>query len=259
MDPTRFRQRLKNDECMIGLAINYPAAGIIETIGRIWDFLWLDGQHGQISQDQMLSLVRTADMVGVDSLVRVPGRETGIVGPYADMIPSALMIPMINTPEDAAAAVDAAKFPPLGSRSFGGRRPIDMMDRHYYRGKEPVLVAQIETPQALENIRAIAQTDGIELLMLGPDDLKTNLGLAINSPLLETPALLDALKKVAEAAHDTGKLAACIAPTPEMTQHALGLGYRLFIGGADFLFLRDGSELRAKMMRQTLGLDNSSS
>ena len=257
MDPTQFRQRLENDECMIGLAINYPAAGIIETIGHMWDFLWLDGQHGQISQEQMLSLVRTTDMVGIDSLVRVPGRETGIVGPYADMMPSALMIPMINTPADAAAAVDAVRFPPLGSRSFGGRRPIDMMDRHYYRDKEPVLVAQIETPEALKKVRAIAQTDGIDMLMLGPDDFKTNLGLAINSPLLETPVLLDALKTVAEAAREAGKRAACITPTAEMAQHALELGYRLFIGGADFLFLRGGSEHCVKMLRQTLGIDNS--
>ena len=255
MDPTRIRQRLKNDECMIGLAINYPAEGIIETIGRMWDFLWLDGQHGQIAQDQMLSLVRTADMINVDSLVRVPGREPGIIGPYADMTPSALMIPMINTPEDAIAAVDAARFPPLGSRSFGGRRPIDMMDRYYYRGKEPVLVAQIETPTALKNIDAIAQTDGIDVLMLGPDDFKTNLGLAINSPLLETPVLLDALKKVVDVARNAGKQAACITPTPEMAQHALELGYRIFIGGADFLFLRDGSQDRASMLRQTLGIN----
>ena len=88
----------------------------------MWDFLWLVGQHGQISQDQMLSLVRTADLICVDSLVRIPGREFGVVGPYTDMAPSALMIPMINTVEQAQAAVAAASFPPRGSPSSGGRR-----------------------------------------------------------------------------------------------------------------------------------------
>jgi len=257
MDPTRFKQRLNNNECIIGLAVSYAAPGIIETVGRMWDFLWLDGQHGQISQDQMLHMVRTADMIGVDSLVRVPGHEAGIVGPYADMAPSALMIPMINTADDAAAAVDAAKFPPLGSRSYGGRRPIDMADRNYYRTKEPLLVAQIETPQALENIHSIAHTDGIDALMLGPDDFKTNLGLAINSPMLETPVLLDALKAVVDAAREAGKKAACIAPTAELAKHTLELGYRIFIGGGDFLFLREGSEKRMQMLREVLGIDGS--
>ena len=71
MEPTRFKQRLQNNERLIGLAINYPAPGIIETVGHMWDFLWLDGQHGQISYDSMISLVRTADMVGVDTLPKI--------------------------------------------------------------------------------------------------------------------------------------------------------------------------------------------
>ncbi len=248
----KMKQRLKNNERLIGMCINYPAAGIIETVGSMWDFLWLDGQHGQISQDQMLSLVRTADLVGVDSLVRVPGREFGIVGPYADMAPSALMIPMINTAEDAAAVVDAMRFPPLGSRSFGGRRAIDTLSRQYYKEKEPVLIAQIETPEALENIQAIANTDGIDVLMLGPDDFKITLGLPVDSPLLETPEISHALKKVAEVAVNAGKHAACIAPTPELLKYTLELGYSLFIGGGDVAFLREGATQRTEMMRQFL-------
>ena len=121
------------------------------------------------------------------------------------------------------------------------------------------MVAQIETLHLLQNIRAIAQTDGIDMLMLGPDDFRINLGLAINSPLLETPVLLEAQKTVVKTAREAGKLAACITPTPEMAQLALELGCSLFIGGADLLFLRDGSEHLAKMLRQTLGLDNSNS
>ncbi len=256
MEPTRFKQRLKNEERLIGFAINYPAAGIIETIGRMWDFLWLDGQHGQISYDSMISLVRTADLVGVDTLLRVPGHENGIVGPYADMMPTALMIPMINTTEDAAAAVDVTKFPPLGTRSFGGRRPIDMTDRSYYRDKEPLVVAQIETPEAVKNVHAIAQTEGIDVLMLGPDDFKIHLGISINSPIFETPVLLNALQAVAVAARDAGKAAICITPTPELTSYAAGLGYQLFIGGGDSRLLYDSSHDRKTMLRQTLGLDS---
>ena len=253
MEPTRLRQRLESGSPLIGLAISYPAAGILETIGPLWDFFWIDGQHGQISQDAMLSLVRTADMLGVDTVVRVPGREAGVVGPYADMVPSALMIPMINTPGDAAAAVDAVRFPPLGCRSFGGRRPVDMMGRTFYRDKEPVVVAQIETARAVGNARAIAETEGIDVLMLGPDDLKIDMGMAISSPILETPALLDALKVVAEAASEAGKAAACITPTPEMAEHALALGYRLFIAGSDAHLLREGAARRAESLAAVLG------
>ncbi len=256
MDPARLRQRLKNGEPMIGLSVNYPAAGILETIGRMWDFVWLDGQHGQISQDAMLSMVRTADLVGIDSVVRVPGSEGGIVGPYADMMPSALMIPMVDTPADAAAVVQATRFPPLGSRSFGGRRPIDIWTREYFHDKEPVVVAQIETPAAMENVDAIAATEGIDVLMLGPDDFKTRLGLPIDAPLLETPALADALRRVAEAALGAGKAAACIAPTAETIRYAMSLGYRLLVGTSDVGLLREGSRLRADLLRKAIVSEN---
>ena len=144
---------------MKGFAINYPAPGIIENIGSDWDFLWLDGQHGQIFPEQMLSMIRAAELLQVDTLLRVPGHEPGVVGPYADMLPTALMIPMINTAAEARQIVRATRFAPQGSRSFGGRRPVDRAGREYYRTTEPVLVAQIETAEGLSNVDSIAQTD----------------------------------------------------------------------------------------------------
>jgi len=256
MDPTRFRERLQNHDKMIGLSINYPAPGIIENVSREWDFLWLDGQHGQIYQDQMLSMVRTADLMGVDSLLRVPGHESDTIGLYADMLPSALMIPMVNTGADAKRIVMAARFAPLGSRSFGGRRPIDRLNRYYHQDKEPVLVAQIETPEALANVDAIAQTEGIEVLMFGLDDFKLSLGLDINSTVPETPELLKAQKKIARAAREAGKSFCCITPNPKMAQLADELGCQLYIGASDSGFLSQGSVQCAKMLKQSLDLKN---
>ena len=100
--------------------------------------------------------------MGVDTLLRVPGREFGVVGPFADMAPSAILIPMVNTPDDAAEVVRALRFPPRGNRSFGSRRAVDLYSRDYYLESEPLLVAQLETPQAVENAHAIAETDGID-------------------------------------------------------------------------------------------------
>ena len=257
MDPTEFTQRLQNDEIMIGFSVNYPTPGILENIGSMWDFLWLDGQHGQLSYDSMLSLVRTADLMGTDTLARVPSPEQGIIGLYADIMPTGLMVPMVNTAEAAAAIVNAAKFPPLGTRSFGGRRPIDLKDRTYYRNKEPIIVAQIETPEAVKNALAIAKTDGIDVLMLGPDDIRVHLGLSIDAPMLETPVLLEALETVVTAARTAGKSAACITPTREMVNHAMGLGYRLFIGGSDAQILNRRSFELMTMMKETIKAEQS--
>ncbi len=150
---------------------------LIETIGPMWDFLWIDGQHGPFSYDSALTAVRTTDLVGTDSLLRVPGQEHSLLGLYADMLPSAMMVPVVNTPEQAKAVVDATRFPPLGNRSYGGRRPIDFLGRDYYMGEGLVLVLQIETPEAVENAAAIAALEGVDALFLGADDLKIQLGV----------------------------------------------------------------------------------
>ena len=143
----------------------------------MWDFLWIDGQHGPFSYDSALTAVRTTDLVGTDSLLRVPGQEHSLLGLYADMLPSAMMVPVVNTPEQAKAVVDATRFPPLGNRSYGGRRPIDFLGRDYYMGEGLVLVLQIETPEAVENAAAIAALEGVDALFLGADDLKIQLGV----------------------------------------------------------------------------------
>ena len=181
MEPTRFRKRLQDGEVLVGLSNNYPSAALIETVGALWDFIWIDGQHGQFSYDNALTAVRTADLVGVDTILRVPGQEAGVLGLYADMLPSARMVPMVNSAQQAAAVVDATRFPPLGNRSFGGRRPIDVLDREYYLGYEPILVVQIETPEAVDRADEIAATDGVDALLLGADDLKIQMGISVNA------------------------------------------------------------------------------
>ena len=253
MTPKHLRQRLQNGEQLIGFALTYPASGILETIGRDWDFVWIDAQHGQLSYNEAMQHVRTADFMGIDTLLRVPGREFGVVGPFADMAPSAIMMPMVNTPADAMEAVRALRFPPRGNRSFGGRRAVDLYTRDYYLENEPLLVAQLETPQAVENAHAIAETDGIDGLMFGPDDFKVGLGINISSTLMETPVLKEALKKTAEAAKAAGKFAVAITPTPEMVEYGKELGLGMFIAGADSHFLRATSKSQSEMLRSHVG------
>ncbi len=252
MDPTRLRKALEDGDVLLGLLNNYPSAAIIESIGALWDFVWIDGQHGQFSYDSALAAVRMADLAGVDSVLRVPGHEDGVIGLYADMFPSALMVPMVNNAEDAAAVVSASRFPPLGNRSYGGRRPIDVVDRNYYQNHEPLLVVQIETPQAVDNAADIAATEGVDVVFLGTDDLKIQMGLPVNTPTLESKPILDALAHVAKVAKDAGKAAGCVAPHPDLFKRSVELGYQLVMGGSDRAFLCDASREQVQTLRKTL-------
>ena len=252
MESTCLRKRLADGEVLLGLNSNYPSAALIETIGSMWDFIWIDGQHGQFSYDSALTAVRTTDLVGTDSLLRVSGQEHSLLGLYADMLPSALMVPVVDTPEQAKAVVDATMFPPLGNRSYGGRRPIDHHGRDYYLGDGPVLILQIETPQAVENAAAIANIEGIDGLFLGTDDLKIRSGLSPNASTLETEAIAQAMAKVGRAAKDAGKVAGCPADTPDLVKHLVELGYQIIAAGSDKGFLQEACREKIEQIREVI-------
>jgi 2-keto-3-deoxy-L-rhamnonate aldolase RhmA len=237
---------------LLGVANGYPCPAIVEAFGRGWDFVWIDGQHGQYSHDVAIHAVRAGNAVGVDTVLRVPTHDPGILGMYMDMLPAGLMAPMVNTAEQASAIVDAIRFAPLGNRSFGGRRPIDCLGREYYKGPSSLLVVQIETPQAVENAERIIAVEGVDALFLGPDDLKLQLGIPVDTPVLESAPLEDAMRRVGQAARAANKFAGGIAGGEETLTEAIGMGYQLLVVGGDVPFIRTASRERLEASRRIL-------
>jgi 4-hydroxy-2-oxoheptanedioate aldolase len=231
-------EKLQARQLVFGLSNMYPAAAMIEGMCRGWDFVWIDGQHGQISYDAQAATIRAAAVIGVATLVRVPGHEPGIIGPVLDLAPDAIMIPMVNNAVEAAHIAAATHFAPCGNRSYGGRRVIDLYGREYYRQHQPLVVAQIETIEAVENAAHIAATEGIDVLFFGPDDMKVQFDLPINSAIAESAPLRDAMQKTARAARDAGKFAGCVAPNAATVKICADMGYHLLVGGGDAGFLR---------------------
>ncbi len=237
----RLPALLKEGRPLLGLYHAFSAEGVLELIGPGWDFIWIDGQHGQFSIDSAMRAVRTASFLGLETVLRVPSHDAGLLGQYADTAASALMIPQVDTPQAAAAVVEALRFPPQGKRSFGGRRPVDLHGRDYYLSCEPAVVAQIESREGLENAGRIAETDGVDALFFGADDLKLSLGLPVNTPLHESEVLVNARREVADAARAAGKSCGLPVADPGELREALELGYRLISCGGDVGFLRTGS------------------
>ncbi|MFW6060857.1 MAG: HpcH/HpaI aldolase family protein, partial [Phycisphaeraceae bacterium] len=234
---------------LLGLCNTYPAAGIIEGMCAGWDFVWIDGQHGQIDYQAAAHALRAAHVADVDTMLRTPGQEPGMLGQFADLAPSALMIPMVNTPAQAQQIVTALRFAPQGQRSYGGRRVIDLYGRDYYRQQELAIVAQIETEQAAQNAEAIIATDGIDLLFFGPDDMKLSLGLPIDTVPTENQRLSEAMRRTASAAKAAGKFACCVAADAATAQLAMEMGFQLMVGGADIAFLRTAAAGKLEELR----------
>ena len=246
--------KLKNNEVVLGLMLHYPAAGIIECMSAGWDWLWIDGQHGQIDYSNMLQCVRAADLRGIPAIPRVSGHEYGAIGLIMDMRTAGIMVPMVDSPQQAERLVEAVRFPPLGERSYGGRRVIDAEGRGYYEkaNDETLLVLQIETLKAVENAEAIAATAGVDALFFGADDMKVRMGIPINTPISESEELAAAMKTTIKSAQNAGKVAGCVAPDASSIARAKSLGYQLIAGGGDVAFLRTASAEKLKELRNAV-------
>jgi len=201
-------------DVQLGVGLKFPAPGIVEEIHSYWDWLFIDAQHGQLAYDALLNIVRTADLMRIPSLVRVRDHSIGSIGPVLDMDCTGIIVPMVNTAEEARQVVDRAKFPPVGSRSLATRRIFNAPGQEPRTGTEDsLLILQIETEEAASNVEAIAQTPGIDGIFLGPTDLRMSLGLSRDTPFTD-PILAERLTRTVEAAQAAGIIASCWGSTP---------------------------------------------
>ena len=247
-----FSEKLST-ESQLGLGIFYPASGIIERIGPDWDWIWIDGQHGELGYRDILEAVRACDLIRRPSLVRVPGHEAGAIGKALDTAADAVMVPMVEDADQAERIVKAAKFPPQGSRSYGARRLVDLFGRSYaHADKElPLLVCQIENEQGLKNVASIAAVDGVDALFFGADDMSLARQLPMDEP--RTKGYFDeALQSIAQAAKDNGKIAGGVFANEQSLSQAVELGYTLIGAAADAAFLAAGSKEAAGKLGQCL-------
>ncbi len=249
-----LKEKFEKGEPALGFALMYPSPSSMECTAAGWDWVWVDAQHGQMDYATILYTIQIAELLGLSTIVRPSGNELNMFGPILDACATGLMVPMVNSVEQAREVVKAFYFPPLGERSYGGRRVIDVHGREYYQeaNDNVLLVAQIETPEALQDAEQIAAVDGVDVIFFSPDDLKIRMDLPINSTPLTSDELGKAMQQVGQAARNAGKIAGCIGATAESLKMAVSEGYLLVVGGADAIFLRTASTAKIEELRAAL-------
>lgn len=190
--PNRFKERMAAGDIQIGLwsvlADGY-AAEILAGCG--YDWLLLDAEHGPNDLRSVLAqlqgIAAAGSLLGDQAnelsqpLVRLPNGDTALIKQYLEIGVQNLLIPMVNTPEQAAELVRAVRYPPHGVRGMGsglGRssRWGRLTDYVVAAGDSICLVVQIETAEAIENLEEIAAMDGVDGILFGPADLAADLG-----------------------------------------------------------------------------------
>lgn len=161
-----------------GMAINTIYTEILGAAG--YDFVILDNEHGPSMPGDTLPHLQLLAHMNVPTVVRVPWNDQVYIKRVLDAGADTIMVPMVETAEQAKAVVSACRYPPQGQRSFGPwrdaglERDIDAWWRA--ANKRLFVIVQIESAKAVENVEAIAAVDGVDALFIGPNDLSGTIG-----------------------------------------------------------------------------------
>ncbi len=214
-----------------GTAVNgwcaIPSTITAEIMGRQgFDLMTVDLQHGLIDYQMALTMVQVLQGLPAPVLARVPWNEPGIIMKCLDAGFAGLICPMINTAEDARNLVQAARYAPLGGRSFGPTRANMVHGAGYAKAANTsvLVLAMIETREAMQNLDAILAVDGIDGVYVGPSDLGLSLGY---EPTLDptAPEVLEAIATIGARARRAERLAGIHCGSPAMIHRAFGQGF----------------------------------
>ena len=193
-----LKQKLKNNELTIGswIMIGHPISVEVMALAG-FEWLVIDIEHTSIDLETTQSLITTIQANGIKALVRVSKNEEVIIKRVLDMGADGIIVPMVNSKEDAKKVVGYAKYPPIGKRGVGLYRAsgygIKFDEYKKWVDEELVIVAQIEHIDGVNNIDEILQVEGIDATIIGPYDLSGSLGYPGE---LERKEVLDAVDKV---------------------------------------------------------------
>lgn len=231
-----FRQRVLAGEWLCGSFINLGSALTAEIAARAgFDWLMLDYEHGPGSEETLLQQLQAVAAYPAATIVRIADNEAPRFKRALDLGAGGVMVPYVNNADEAHMAVGAVRYPPHGKRGvskFNRAAGFGLGFEEYYKHSHERLVtmAQIETPESLEHLDAIASVDGVDVLFIGPLDLTTNLGIQGD---FEHPLFVAARQKVAQAAKRAVKAAGILVTAAAQIPVLRAEGFTVMAFGSD--------------------------
>ena len=208
MRENRVRTKMKQGKLAIGTYVNLADPALVEIIGLSgFDAAFIDMEHTAFDLALVEEMIRTCDLVGITSLVRVPDNNPKTILRVLEMGALGVQVPHIASREDAISAVKAARYAPLGERGMGGstraaRYGLVPLKEHTASSNAEVLLAvMVEDEKAISELSEIASVDGLDLIAIGPSDLSQALG--VTDP--KDPRLKRTIDNIAKTLKKVGK------------------------------------------------------
>ena len=249
------KERLLAGELAIGIGLRQSrTVDIVKAMKTAgFDWLFIDQEHGMFGLDDAAQISCAAQDAGITPIVRVPGFEHYHAAKALDGGAQGIVVPHVDTPEIAAAMVQNCRYPPAGKRSVTGSLPqLDFAAVPLGEGSAAVndatlLVLMIETADAVANAGKIAATPGVDVLLVGANDLSMELGIPGE---LDHPDMVKALKKIVDGCRKAG-----IYPglggiyRQDMIERYVEMGFRMILAGSDLSLMLNAGRQSAAAIR----------
>ncbi|MDO4430090.1 MAG: HpcH/HpaI aldolase/citrate lyase family protein [Lonepinella koalarum] len=235
-----FKQAVQQHQTQIGFAISSGSAIVAEIVaGSGFDFLWIDGEHGPNTVETILAQARAIAAYDSHLVVRPLESDRALIKQLLDAGVQSIIAPMIETAEQAKYVAESMYYPPKGKRGFGAPgaragRWGRIADYAATAEQHLFLALQIESELGVQNAEAIAKTDGVDAIFLGPADLAMDMGYFGDFSGEEMQATI---KKLIQNIRGWGKPVGTIAGSPEEAQRYLEWGVSFVVVGADVFAL----------------------
>lgn len=249
------RQRIAAGGIALGVGVRVARGVEIAKLMQVagFDWLFLDLEHGQMSIDQACQISVAALDAGIAPLVRVPMGQLTMGTRCLDGGALGIVMPHVDTAEEARAIADAFRYPPIGHRSIVGGLPqlayasLPIGEAASAVNAATLVTVMLETPKAIANAAAIAAVPGIDMLLMGCSDLTLEMGIPGK---FEDPRLVAAIETTIAACAAHGKIPAIggVYAEPILSRY-LKLGMRAALAGNDLPLLLGAATQRARAMR----------
>lgn len=255
MRANQVKRKLAAGHSSIGtMVFEFGSTGI----GRIMaqagaEFVVYDMEHSGWSIETIRNVMASTRSADIVPLVRVPATQYHLLSRPLDVGAMGLMIPMVESVEQARLIAQSAKYPPAGRRgsAFGFAHddyaPGDVVEKMATANAEVLILAQIETKAGVESVEAIAATDGIDVLWIGHFDLSASLGVPAQ---FDHPDYVTAVERVLRAATDAGKTAGIMTGGVQAGREHLAQGFRMLAYSGDVMIYGEALQQGIEALRQ---------
>ncbi len=239
-----IREKLKKNKVSIGSWMQIPNTSIAEIMGHAgYDWVTIDLEHGSISINQLPDLFRAIESGNTLPMARIAQSNSKDCKQALDAGAGGIIAPMIESPKQLEAVRDACRWPPAGTRGVGFSRANlfgKYFDEYNKEAQEPLLIAQIEHINAVNNLENILKVDGLDAIMVGPYDLSASMGITAEFDNKDFISVMDNILNLCKT-HNIPCGDHVVQPDPKLLEKRIKQGYTFLAYSTDGIFLFSSS------------------